>query len=262
MKGMKAMKKLILALLLVGLVATMTACGGTAETETETEAADTEETAVEEVEETEEEEEPEAVEETASSVSGDVSELKIVKSGYMVDEDGFNYAVEIENPTDLGFGYAGLDFVVKDTNGQAIEDDTLGGITLDYIAPHSTYYYGGSESILVENAGIGSVEFKLDADETSTIDDLSWAVPADQIVVSNEQKGDGVYTCDVTNNSDKDLEDVIVFIIYKQGDEFVGGDYDFVDVPAGQTVPFEIWERPQYEGKTDGFLMHATQYWS
>lgn len=259
------MKKLILTLLIVGLMGCVTACGGTAEPEEPA----TEEVA-EEVKEQAEEPEVEEAEETAEPVVEEANteegSLMLTDTYYdVVNLDGeqrVTYAVVVDNPTSNGYGTAGLNITVKDASGNVITEESD---FLDFIAPNSVYHYGSWRSI--DAAEIGSVDISLDADENDIAADIDWSVPADQLVLSNAAKGqddlgDTIYTGEITNNSDKDADNVIVTAFYKKGDKIVGGeDGAYVNVPAGSTTQFQFYPHSTYED-CDGFELYISQYWS
>jgi hypothetical protein len=91
----------------------------------------------------------------------------------------------------------------------------------------------------------------------------SGVVRQDQLTVSNISENIGeyerTYTGEVTNNSTEDLSTVAIMVIYKNGDEMVGGDGTYVDdLNSGSTKPFEISEYSDLE--YDSFEVYALQW--
>ena len=49
------------------------------------------------------------------------------------------------------------------------------------------------------------------------------------------------YTGEVTNNSTEDLNMAAIIVIYKNGDDLIGGDATYIDdLSSGSTKPFKI----------------------
>ena len=133
---------------------------------------------------------------------------------------------------------------------------------MNSIAANDTIVYGSRVSYEGEEAD--SVEISVSNGKDDYMHQSgSGVVRQDQLTVSNISENIGeyerTYTGEVTNNSTEDLSTVAIMVIYKNGDEMVGGDGTYVDdLNSGSTKPFEISEYSDLE--YDSFEVYALQW--
>ena len=73
----------------------------------------------------------------------------------------------------------------------------------------------------------------------------SGVIRQDELSISNTSENEGSYdkkyTGEITNNSTEDLDMAAVIVIFKDGEEIVGGETAYIDdLKSGTTLPFEV----------------------
>ena len=200
----------------------------------------------------------------SSGEAQDGQQIELVESGYSVNSnDGYisiYYAVKIHNPNEeYAVEFPKIQITARSEDGKILKTDEQ---VLNSIAANDTIVYGNRVSYEGEEAD--SVEISVSNGKDDYMHQSgSGVVRQDQLTVSNISENIGeyerTYTGEVTNNSTEDLSTVAIMVIYKNGDEMVGGDGTYVDdLNSGSTKPFEISEYSDLE--YDSFEVYALQW--
>lgn len=199
-----------------------------------------------------------------SADTSNLLEIELIDSGYTASESSGNtvilYAARISNQnTEYAIEFPKILITAKDAEGKILTTDkqVLMGIAAgDEYTYGSTLYYEGNAPTTVEISVENSTDDYI-AQSSSGI------IQSGDLSISNisENTGDTKrFTGEVSNNSTIDLNNVAITVIYKLGDEIVGGDVTFVDdLKSGETQPFE---QSVYPGMTDydSYEIHAIQW--
>ena len=200
----------------------------------------------------------------SSGEAQDGQQIELADSGYsVVSNDGYvsvYYAVKIHNPNEeYAIEFPKIQITARSEDGKILKTDEQ---VLNSIAANDTIVYGNRVSYEGEEAD--SVEISVSNGKDDYMHQSgSGVVRQDQLTVSNISENIGeyerTYTGEVTNNSTEDLSTVAIMVIYKNGDEMVGGDGTYVDdLNSGSTKPFEISEYSDLE--YDSFEVYALQW--
>ena len=112
--------------------------------------------------------------------------------------------------------------------------------------------------IFLLSFSFANITFADDID-IDNIKDISGIINTSSNVSENIGEYNRTYTGEVTNNSTEDLSMVAVIVIYKNGDEMIGGNATYVDdLSSGSTKPFEISEYSDLE--YESFEIYALQW--
>ena len=180
----------------------------------------------------------------SSGEAQDGQQIELADSGYsVVSNDGYvsvYYAVKIHNPNEeYAIEFPKIQITARSEDGKILKTDEQ---VLNSIAANISVSNGKDDYMHQSGSGV---------------------VRQDQLTVSNISENIGeyerTYTGEVTNNSTEDLSTVAIMVIYKNGDEMVGGDGTYVDdLNSGSTKPFEISEYSDLE--YDSFEVYALQW--
>lgn len=200
----------------------------------------------------------------SSGEAQDGQQIELVESGYSVNSnDGYisiYYAVKIHNPNEeYAVEFPKIQITARSEDGKILKTDEQ---VLNSIAANDTIVYGSRVSYEGEEAD--SVEISVSNGKDDYMHQSgSGVVRQEQLTVSNTSENIGeyerTYTGEVTNNSTEDLSMVAIIVIYKNGDEMVGGEATYIDdLNSGSTKPFEISEYSDLE--YDSFEVYALQW--
>lgn len=200
----------------------------------------------------------------SSGEAQDGQQIELVESGYSLDaNDGYvsvYYAVKIHNPNEeYAIEFPKIQITAKSEDGKILKTEEQ---VLNSIAANDTIIYGNKVSYEGEEAD--SVEISVSNGKDDYMHQSgSGVIRQEQLAISNVSENAGeyetTYTGEVTNNSTEDLSTVAVIVIYKNGDEMIGGDATYVDdLSSGATKPFEISEYSNLE--YESFEIYALQW--
>lgn len=200
----------------------------------------------------------------SSGEAQDGQQIELVESGYSLDaNDGYvsvYYAVKIHNPNEeYAIDFPKIQITAKSEDGKILKTEEQ---VLNSIAANDTIIYGNKVSYEGEEAD--SVEISVSNGKDDYMHQSgSGVIRQEQLAISNVSENVGeyetTYTGEVTNNSTEDLSTVAVIVIYKNGDEMIGGDATYVDdLSSGATKPFEISEYSNLE--YESFEIYALQW--
>ena len=200
----------------------------------------------------------------SSGEAQDGQQIELVESGYSLDSnDGYvsvYYAVKIHNPNEeYAIEFPKIQITAKSEDGKILKTEEQ---VLNSIAANDTIIYGNRVSYEGEEAN--SVEISVSNGKDDYMHQSgSGVIRQEQLAISNVSENVGeyetTYTGEVTNNSTEDLSTVAVIVIYKNGDEMIGGDATYVDdLSSGATKPFEISEYSNLE--YESFEIYALQW--
>lgn len=200
----------------------------------------------------------------SSGEAQDGQQIELVESGYSLDaNDGYvsvYYAVKIHNPNEeYAIEFPKIQITAKSEDGKILKTEEQ---VLNSIAANDTIVYGNKVSYEGEEAD--SVEISVSNGKDDYMHQSgSGVIRQEQLAISNASENVGeyetTYTGEVTNNSTEDLSTVAVIVIYKNGDEMIGGDATYVDdLSSGATKPFEISEYSNLE--YESFEIYALQW--
>ena len=200
----------------------------------------------------------------SSGEAQDGQQIELVESGYSLDSnDGYvsvYYAVKIYNPNEeYAIEFPKIQITAKSEDGKILKTEEQ---VLNSIAANDTIIYGNKVSYEGEEAD--SVEISVSNGKNDYMHQSgSGVIRQEQLAISNVSENVGeyetTYTGEVTNNSTEDLSTVAVIVIYKNGDEMIGGDATYIDdLSSGSTKPFEISEYSNLE--YESFEIYALQW--
>ena len=200
----------------------------------------------------------------SSGEAQDGQQIELVESGYSLDSnDGYvsvYYAVKIHNPNEeYAVEFPKIQITAKSEDGKILKTEEQ---VLNSISANDTIIYGNRVSYEGEEAN--SVEISVSNGKDDYMHQSgSGVIRQEQLAISNVSENNGeyekTYTGEVTNNSTEDLSTVAVIVIYKNGDEMIGGDAAYIDdLSSGSTKPFEISEYSNLE--YESFEIYALQW--
>ena len=200
----------------------------------------------------------------SSGEAQDGQQIELADSGYsVVSNDGYvsvYYAVKIHNPNEeYAIEFPKIQITARSEDGKILKTDEQ---VLNSIAANDTIVYGSRVSYEGEEAD--SVEISVSNGKDDYMHQYgSGVVRQEQLTVSNTSENIGeyerTYTGEVTNNSTEDLSMVAIIVIYKNGDEMVGGEATYIDdLNSESTKPFEISDHSDLE--YDAFEIYALQW--
>lgn len=210
---------------------------------------------------------PEPAAETTSDVPGnttDQQKVVLLNSGWSWTKPHnyvrVYYAVEIQNPNvDYAVEFPTITVTVKNAEGKIIKNDER---VLNSIAANDTILYGSDVSYEGEEPGTVEISVSNGKDHYVRQDDNKY-VRSDSFVFTNVSEnvgGNKTYTGEITNNSSADFGTVSLSVIYKKGEELIGGENSFVDdLEAGTTKVFEVSASSDI-GEYDSYSIHAIQW--
>ena len=163
---------------------------------------------------------------------------------WMTDEDSCTlyYAVKIHNPNEeyaVQFPKIQITARSEDNTILTTEEQTLSGIAANdtIVYANEIYYEGGAPASVEMTVG--------NEDRNYMHQEGSGIIRQADLAISNVNENVGeyetTYTGELTNNSTLDLDTVSVILVFKSGDNMIGGICTYVDnVRSGETKPFEI----------------------
>lgn len=200
-----------------------------------------------------------------SGAAQEGQQIELVKSGYHVYKDDSRnyvyYAVQIHNPnTDYVVEFPKIQITAKSADNKILktEEQVLGAIAAD-----DTIIYGSY--ISYEGDAAQTVEITVSNDEYSYMHQKgSEVIKQNELTVTNVSENIGsyskTYTGEVTNTSTVDLDSTCITVIFKKGDDIVGGEITFVhDLKSRATEPFEISSYTEFH-EYDSYEIHALQW--
>lgn len=199
-----------------------------------------------------------------SGEAQDGKQLELVDSGYTVSSDdghtSISYAAKIHNPNEeYAVEFPVITITARDADGKILktENDKIFAI-----AANDTIAIG--REIVHEGDEPDSVEITVSNNSDDYIHQSgSGKIRHDELTISNASEIIGEherrYTGEVTNNSNENLDNVAITVIYKNGDKIVGGELDIIDeLSIGSTKPFEISSYVDIEH--DSYEIYALQW--
>ena len=200
----------------------------------------------------------------SSGEAQDGQQIELVESGYSINSnDGYvsvNYAVKIHNPNEeYAIEFPKIQITAKSEDGKILTTEEQ---VLNSIAANDTIIYGNM--VTYEGEEAESIEISVSNGKDDYMHQSgSGVIRQEQIVISNVSENIGeyerTYTGEVSNNSTEDLSTVAVIVIYKNGDEMIGGDTTYIDdLNSGATKPFEISAYSDLE--YESFEIYALQW--
>ena len=200
----------------------------------------------------------------SSGEAQDGQQIELVESGYSINSnDGYvsvNYAVKIHNPNEeYAIEFPKIQITAKSEDGKILTTEEQ---VLNSIAANDTIIYGNM--VTYEGEEAESVEISVSNGKDDYMHQSgSGVIRQEQIAISNVSENIGeyerTYTGEVSNNSTEDLSTVAVIVIYKNGDEMIGGDTTYIDdLNSGATKPFEISAYSDLE--YESFEIYALQW--
>ena len=200
----------------------------------------------------------------SSGEAQDGQQIELVESGYSVYSDdryvSIYYAVKIHNPNEeYAIDFPRIQITAKSEDGKILTTDDQ---VLRSIAANDTIVYGSR--ITYEGEEADSVDISVsNGNDDYMHQSGSGVIRQDQLAISNVSENTGEYertfTGEVTNNSTEDLDTVAIIVIYRSGDEMIGGDATFIDnLNSGSTQPFEIDEYSDLE--YESYEIYALQW--
>lgn len=200
----------------------------------------------------------------SSGEAQDGQQIELVESGYSVYSDdryvSIYYAVKIHNPNEeYAIDFPRIQITAKSEDGKILTTDDQ---VLRSIAANDTIVYGSR--ITYEGEEADSVDISVsNGNDDYMHQSGSGVIRQDQLAITNVSENTGEYertfTGEVTNNSTEDLDTVAIIVIYRSGDEMIGGDATFIDnLNSGSTQPFEIDEYSDLE--YESYEIYALQW--
>lgn len=186
-------------------------------------------------------------------VETELQEVQLLDSGYSISQSNnyvyIFYAVEISNPNEnYAITFPTIQIVAKSSDGKILKTENM---VLFGIAAGETYKYGNS--IAYEGETPATVEISVKNSENDyVIQQSSDIIYSDSLIISNISENTGssqtTFTGEITNSSNTDLTSTAIIVIYKLGDDIIGGTTSYInDLGAGDTTAFEVTE---YSGAT------------
>ena len=198
--------------------------------------------------------------------SEQIQKIQLLDSGYTVITNSYdnskyiNYAVQVTNPNK---GYAiefpEIHITVKGTDGSILSTDSQ---TLYFISAGETYYYAGMTRSYQGDMP-GSVEITVDNSDSNVIQQQgSNLVLSSDLAVSNTADNADSTTGEVTNNSKTDLNTAAVVVVFKMGNQLVGGNETYINnLNSGSTAAFQILKYSGISaGQYDSYTVNVLQW--
>ena len=198
-----------------------------------------------------------SVKPSESSEKEDAKQPVLLDSGYTVLPPNsigsvyLTYVVKIQNQNkDMAAEYTTITITGKNEDGSILftEDQSIGTIL-----PGDTVYWA-DDSVNCKNQAPDTVEITVDGARFVPADEVDDTALSSDFIIENLSEVTGSYdkslTGEITNNSEIDFDDVAVTVVYKQGDEIVGGFHSYVEnMPAGKRAAFDIssWNLEELE---------------
>lgn len=190
--------------------------------------------------------------------------VNLIDSGWTSSKNGdythVYYCVEIENPNaEYAIQFPTITITSRDAEGKILKNDER---VLNSIASGDTIIYGSDS--LYEGAEPTTVDISVSngKNDYAQQDNSKYAKTSDFVITNvSENKGsfNTKYTGELTNNSEIDLSNISVTVVYKKDGEYVGGSVGFVDnVDSGATKVFEI--SSDYSLEYDSYELYAIQW--
>lgn len=204
---------------------------------------------------------------TDNAVSAEqIEKVQLVDSGYSVITNSYdnskyiNYAVQITNPNEsYAIQFPEIHITAKGTDGSILSTDSQ---TLYFIAAGDTYYYAGMTRSYQGDMP-GSVEITVDNSDNNAISQQgSDIVLSRDLAVSNTSDTADSTTGEITNNSTVDLSTAAVIVVFKKGDQLVGGDETYINnLNSGSTAAFQISKYMGVSaGQYDSYTVNVLQW--
>ena len=181
-----------------------------------------------------------------------------------VTEDGYStiyYAVKIHNPNEeYAVQFPTIQITARSEDNSILTTDEQ---TLSGIAANDTIIY--ANEISYEGKAPASVDITVgNEDHNYMHQDGSGVIRQADLAISNVHENAGEYetsyTGEVTNNSTLDQDSVCVCLIFKKGDEMIGGCSTYIDgLRSGETKPFEIESYGNFP-EFDSYEVYALQW--
>ena len=181
-----------------------------------------------------------------SAAAQDGQQIDLVKSGYKIrSSDSYNYvyyAVQIHNPNaEYAVEFPKITVTAKSADGKILttEDQVINAIAADDVITYGSY-------VSYEGDVPDSVDISVNnGDDDYMHQEGSGVIRQDELSISNTSENEGSYdkkyTGEITNNSTEDLDMAAVIVIFKDGEEIVGGETAYIDdLKSGTTLPFEV----------------------
>lgn len=193
----------------------------------------------------------------------EVEYLRLVRSGWSCTKGkkytNVFYAAEIENPNkDYAVAFSRIIVTIKDEEGKILKNEEQ---VLNCIAAGDNIIYGNS--IPYEGKEPSNVEISVSNGDDYYIQDDSIYLKSSEFTFSNISENNGTYktfTGEITNNSNVNVSMAAISVIYKSGDDIIGGEVAYVDdLKAGETRAFEISASSDIEGY-DSYEFYAIQW--
>lgn len=171
------------------------------------------------------------------------------------------YAVKIHNPNEeyaVEFPKIQITARSEDNTILTTEEQTLASI-----AANDTIMY--ANEISYEGKAPASVDITVGNDDNNYMhQEGSGVLRQDELTISNVSENIGEYdisyTGELTNNSTLDQDSVCIVVVFKKGDNAIGGICTYVDnVRSGETKPFEVssyGDLPEH----DSYEVYALQW--
>ena len=170
------------------------------------------------------------------------------------------YAVTIHNPNEeYAVQYPTIQITARSEDDAILTTEEQ---TLSAIAANDTIVY--ANEIFYEGKAPAKVDITVENDDSNYMhQEGSEVVRQDELAVSNVSENIGEYdvkyTGEVTNNSTIDQDSLSVIVVFKKGDEALGGICTYVEnVKSGETKPFEVsgGDIPEH----DSYEIYALQW--
>lgn len=188
--------------------------------------------------------------------------LSIVESGWSYDKGGYvYYSISLKNESsDKVYEFPSFRITAYDKNEEVLgtTDQTIGNLNP-----------GDTATAAFMGPDVSSKPEKVEIDLINNDD--SWVSPdtselpnfkkeqltTEKLKRSKDEWGDTKFTGIVKNNSEYDLDNVAVFVVFRDKDgNMIGGDDTFIDdVKSGKSTPFEI--DTYFDWATDDYEIHC-----
>lgn len=227
MKG-EVMKKVLLALIAGVMVFAITGCAKEVEVKNQGEATSTESS---------------SAETTTVTSEADRQDIKVVKSGYWIDEyENGHYGVILENPNQ-GWVAENFQLIIK---GLDASGNVVGSATdyVDLLCSNGQTGFAGDTYI----SGATTLEFSVVVGSNNWTEDTLQQAEYDEVMhvdsvnATSDEYGYLTVAGEATNGTESEFNLArISAIFFDDSDNIVGGAYSFISTfPAGSTMPFSI----------------------
>ena len=216
------MKRLLMIGLMIAMVLSFTACGGS-----ETEGGSGE-----------------------GSSEAKTADVELVDSGYSVTDDNYVYwGAVIRNPDKTtAYEFPVITITAYDKDGEVLAAEEQ---TLMRIEPGEEQAFG----MMMDANGEKPDKVEFGVENGNAVKPSDTALKSSDLEISgtNEKEGefgDTAYTGKVKNNSEKDADSVGVVVLLKKKGKIVYGDVTYVDkMSAGKEKPFDmsIYDAPKHD---------------